>query len=169
MNTAFSKQNEKNYITPQGHQKLVDELNTLLRIERPEVTRIVAWAAANGDRSENADYIYGKKRLREIDKRLRFLSSRIESAVVVETRSMNSNKIQFGASITIKNLENKEVKQCAIVGVDEVDTTLGRISWRSPLGTALLGKEVGDVVSVNAPSGLVEYEILEVFYREMGA
>ncbi|HAZ12103.1 MAG: transcription elongation factor GreB [Bdellovibrionales bacterium GWA2_49_15] len=164
---ASAKPEEKNYITPQGHQKLVDELNALMRVERPEVTRTVAWAAANGDRSENADYIYGKKRLREIDKRVRFLTSRVESAVVVDVGAIKSNKIQFGASVKLKNLDNEEAKQCAIVGVDEVDTASGRISWRSPLGAALLGKKVGDVASVNAPSGIIEYEILDVRYEEI--
>ncbi|MBI2521904.1 MAG: transcription elongation factor GreB [Bdellovibrio sp.] len=158
------KTSEKNYITPEGHQKLVDELYTLVKVERPEITRIVAWAAANGDRSENADYIYGKKRLREIDKRIGFLNSRVEAAVVVDVVGLKSKKIQFGATVTMKNLENEEIKQCAIVGVDEVDTAIGKISWRSPLGAALLGKEVGDIAMVNAPSGLIEYEILEVKY-----
>ncbi len=167
MNKITAKKEEKNYITPHGYQKLVNELNHLVRVERPEVTRVVAWAAGNGDRSENADYIYGKKRLREIDKRINFLNSRVENAVVVESSSIQTTKIQFGASIKMKNVESDETKKCSIVGVDEVDTALGKISWRSPLGSALLGKEVGDVVSVNAPAGVIEYEVLEIQYQEI--
>nr|BDT29525.1 transcription elongation factor GreB [Bacteriovorax sp. HI3] len=155
---------EKNYITPQGFKRLQDELHQLARVERPEVTKTVAWAASNGDRSENADYIYGKKRMREIDKRVRFLSSRIELAVVVDPLSVKSEKVQFGATVTIADEEDGEEKTVSIVGVDEINTEKNQISWRSPLGSSLIGKEVGDTILLKVPAGTKSYEIIEIEY-----
>ncbi len=154
---------KKNYMTPQGHQKLVSELEHLLRIERPEITKLVQWAASNGDRSENADYIYGKKRLREIDRRIRFLSGRLDQAQVVDPSKMESCKIQFGATVKIED-EDGFIKEFAIVGVDEVDTAKGRISWQSPIGKGLLGKIVGDEVIIQVPSGERVYEVVSINY-----
>lgn len=156
----------KNYITPQGYQKLQDELNQLMKVERPEVTKLVQWAASNGDRSENADYLYGKRRLREIDRRARFLSKRLEAAQVIDPEKMKSDKIQFGATIEVTD-EDGETKTFSIVGVDEVDTELGRISWQSPIGKALLGKEEGDEVQIRVPSGEKNYEVVNIIYRSI--
>lgn len=155
---------KNNYISPKGHQKLVDELNTLLKVERPEVTRLVQWAASNGDRSENADYLYGKRRLREIDRRIRFLNQRLDSAVVVDPSEITSRKVQFGATVEVMD-EEGFTKVLTIVGVDEVDTAKGRISWQSPIGKALLGKAEGDEVLVKVPSGEVSYEIVTIAYK----
>lgn len=154
----------KNYITPQGHQKLVDEFETLLKIERPEITKVIQWAAGNGDRSENADYIYGRRRLREIDRRLRFLKSRLESSLIVDPNQIKSQKVQFGATVVTQN-ENGESKTFTIVGVDEVDTAKGRISWQSPIGRSLIGKEEGEEVSVKVPSGEMVLEIVSIIYQ----
>ncbi len=155
---------KNNYITPKGHQKLVDELETLLRVERPEVTKLVQWAASNGDRSENADYLYGKRRLREIDRRVRFLTQRLDAAVVVDPVSVRSSKVQFGATLQVWD-EDGIIKTYSIVGVDEVDTAKGRISWQSPIGRTLIGKEVGDEVLVKIPAGEVTLEIVKITYQ----
>lgn len=160
------REKEKNYITPTGHQRLLDELNELVQKERPQVTKVVAWAASNGDRSENADYQYGKKRLREIDRRVRFLNKRIDCAIVVDWEKTISNKIQFGASVEIEN-ESGAVKRVQIIGVDEIDTSQGKISWRSPLGSALMGKSVGDEVTVKTPQGEVEWSIVSLVYKKL--
>lgn len=158
---------EKNYITPRGLKRLQDELHQLTRIERPEVTKTVAWAASNGDRSENADYIYGKKRMREIDKRVRFLTARIELAVVVDPESVKSNKVQFGATVTISDEDDGEEKTVSIVGVDEIATSKNQISWRSPLGSSLIGKQVGDTILLKIPAGTKSYEIIEIVYKSI--
>jgi transcription elongation factor GreB len=155
---------EKNYITPQGLRALTQEFNYLKFTERPEVTKVVSWAAGNGDRSENGDYIYGKKRLREIDSRLRFLAKRIESAEVIDPSSLKGLKIRFGATVTYSDPEEKTV---FIVGEDEIDPARGKISWKSPLAKALMNKEPGDVVEFHTPKGLVEVEILDVTYKEI--
>jgi transcription elongation factor GreB len=157
---------EKNYITPKGLKVLQDELHQLSRMERPEVTKTVAWAASNGDRSENADYLYGKKRLREIDKRVRFLLQRIELALIVDPSGITANKVQFGATVIIGD-EEGITKMFSIVGVDEIDTARGLISWRSPIGSSLIGKEVGDTIDVHTPKGVISYEIIEIIYREI--
>jgi len=159
---------EKNYITPKGLKVLQDELHQLSRIERPEVTKVVAWAASNGDRSENADYLYGKKRLREIDKRVRFLLQRIEIAVVVDPAGVEAEKVQFGATVIIGD-EDGVTKTFSIVGVDEIDTGRGLISWKSPIGSSLIGKEVGDTIDVRTPKGVISYEIIEIIYREISS
>jgi transcription elongation factor GreB len=154
---------KNNYISPKGHQKLVDELEQLLKVERPEVTRLVQWAASNGDRSENADYLYGKKRLREIDRRMRFLGQRLDAAVIVDPTQITSDKIQFGATTSVMD-ENGQEKKFTIVGVDEVDTSRGRISWQSPIGRSLLGKKIGDEVLIKIPAGEVAYEVISICY-----
>jgi transcription elongation factor GreB len=144
---------QKNYITPVGFQKLKDEYSQLLNVDRPKIVETVAWAASNGDRSENADYHYGKKRLREIDSRLRFLMGRIENAEVVDPKVIKvSDKVLFGATVTIVNDEDEEATY-QIVGEDEFDVKSGKISWKSPLAKALLGKKLDDEVPVRKPSG----------------
>ncbi len=157
---------KNNYITPQGHQKLVDELQHLLRVERPQVTQLVQWAASNGDRSENADYLYGKRRLREIDRRIRFLTSRLDAAVIVEPSSINSDKVQFGAQVEVHDEEGK-IRIFIIVGVDEVNTAQNRISWQSPIGKNLLGKKVGDEVVIKIPAGETTYDIVSIHYQTL--
>ncbi|MCF8059429.1 MAG: transcription elongation factor GreB [Bacteriovoracaceae bacterium] len=156
----------KNYISPGGFKKLQDEYNFLKKEERPRITRLVAWAASLGDRSENADYLYGKKRLREIDRRMRFLSKRINEAEVVDPQKITSNKVQFGATVTLDDGSGLK-RIVSIVGVDETDARQGRVSWQSPLGSALLGKEVGDEIEVRAPGGVTEYEIVAFKYNEI--
>ena len=156
----------KNYLTPAGALRLQEELRDLKYRERPEVTKAVSLAAANGDRSENGDYIYNKKRLREIDRRLGFLSRRLESAEVVDPLLVNSDQVLFGATVRVRDEEDHE-KVYSIVGVDEVDVSKGRISWMSPLGSALLKNRAGDSVQFRSPRGLQEIEIVEVCYREL--
>ena len=155
---------KNNYISPNGHQKLIDELDRLLKIERPEVTQLIQWAASNGDRSENADYIYGKRRLREIDRRLRFLTQRLDAAIIVSHDRPLSDKIQFGATVKLIDQDGHD-REFTIVGIDEIDTSKGRISWQSPVGKSLIGKEVGDEVVVKLPTGEMTYEIGPFFYR----
>jgi transcription elongation factor GreB len=152
---------KKNYITPSGFAHLREELRQLTNIERPKLVETIAWAASNGDRSENADYIYGKRRLREIDKRLRFLRGRLESAFVVDPKALVSKKVIFGATVTILDEEDQK-KMYQIVGEDEIDVASGKISWKSPLATALLGKSVGDEVVLKKPKGEEIVEILEI-------
>lgn len=155
----------KNYITPTGHRRLRDELMQLLDIERPEVVRVVSWAASNGDRSENGDYLYGKKRLREIDRRIRFLTKRLELAEVVDP-AMRHGTTQAFFGATVRFLRNGEREETVtIVGVDEVDPLAGRISWVSPVGRALLKANEGDFVSLKVPGGSDELEVLEVRYE----
>lgn len=158
---------EKNYITPMGLKVMQDEYDHLTKVERPEMTKTVAWAASNGDRSENADYLYGKKRLREIDRRLRFLSKRIEVAVVVDPEKQKSDKVQFGATVTIVDEDTGDEKTVKIIGVDEIDTHKNKISWKSPLGSVLLGKEEGDTVKLRLPVGEKEFEITEIKYQRI--
>lgn len=157
---------KKNYITPKGHARLKDELHTLLHVTRPEVTQVVAWAASNGDRSENADYIYGKRRLREIDRRIRFLTKRLEIAEVVDPAQVKAEKIQFGATVTYANEEGLK-KKISIVGIDEIDPAKGKVSWISPLARALMGAAEGDAVSFQSPKGEEELEILKIDYQEI--
>jgi len=145
---------------------LVEELQQLLRVERPETTKLIQWAASNGDRSENADYLYGKRRLREIDRRIRFLTSRLDAAQVVDPAQTQSDKVQFGATVEIVDEDGRK-KTFSIVGVDEVDTAKGFISWQSPIGKNLLGKECGDEVTIQAPAGIMIYEIILINYKEL--
>jgi transcription elongation factor GreB len=154
----------KNYITPQGYRRMRDELTHLVKVERPEVVAVVSWAASNGDRSENGDYLYGKKRLREIDRRIRFLTKRTEIAEVVDPATQQGLElIFFGATVRYLNATGGELT-VKIVGVDEVDTTQGHISWISPVAKALLKAKEGDVVRVITPVGPEELEVLEVQY-----
>jgi len=158
----------RNYITPSGHARLKDELEHLVKRERPQVVEVVAWAASNGDRSENGDYIYGKRRLREIDRRIRFLTKRIENAEVVDPlRQGNNDQIFFGARVTIAEADGVE-NTYTIVGVDETDVAQGRISWISPLARALIKAREGDLIRFQSPVGVREIEVLEVRYEVIG-
>lgn len=151
--------NLKNYITPTGLEKLKVELRKLRDDERPKLLETIAWAASNGDRSENADYIYGKKRLREIEKRLRFLMKRLEIAEVVDPTQIATEKVSFGAMVTICDEDGVETTY-QIVGEDEIDAKSKKISWQSPLAKALLGKKQGDAVTVHRPVGTIEVEVI---------
>lgn len=151
----------KNYITPSGLEKLRTELRKLRDDERPKLLETIAWAASNGDRSENADYIYGKKRLREIEKRLRFLTKRLEIAEVVDPTTIATEKVSFGAMVTICDEEGVETIY-QIVGEDEIDAKARKISWESPLAKALLGKKQGDAVTVHRPAGTIEVKIVRI-------
>ncbi len=156
----------KNYITPSGFKKLRDEHKQLLEVERPKIVEVVSWAAGNGDRSENADYIYGKRRLREIDRRLRFLGKRMEIAEVVDPIAQSADSIRFGATVTVHD-EEGEARVYVIIGIDESDPKIGRISWISPLGRALLKAKVGDSVTVHTPKGAQDLEIVSIEYKSL--
>ena len=152
----------KNYMTPAGFARLKAELAQLVEKERPEVVNTVRWAAALGDRSENADYIYGKRRLREIDRRVRFLIKRLEGAEVVNSSGRDTDQVFFGATVKVKSKDAE--REVTIVGVDEVDPGHGRVSWMSPIAKALIKAREGDSVVVRAPGGEEKIEILEVRY-----
>jgi transcription elongation factor GreB len=155
---------EPNYITPAGAKRLQEELTFLLNKERRKVVGEVAEAAAQGDRSENAEYIYGKKRLREIDRRIRFLTQRLESAVLVAPDAARpEGRVFFGATVDVEDEDGARTRY-QIVGEDEIDLARGRVSWRSPIGRILLKKAVGDTVVLRKPNGEVELTILEVAY-----
>jgi len=155
----------KNYITPTGYAALRAEFDELFRVERPKLVETIAWAASNGDRSENGDYIYGKRRLRQVDSRIRFLSKRIEAAEVVDpARQGNAEQVFFGATVTYANSKGEEVA-VQIVGVDEADPSHGRISWVSPVARALLKAREGDVVTLMTPAGREQLDVLEIRYQ----
>ncbi len=156
----------KNYITPGGFKKLRDEHKQLLEVERPKVVEVVSWAAGNGDRSENADYIYGKRRLREIDRRVRFLGKRMEAAEIVDPVTQTNDSIRFGATVTVHDEEGQQ-RIYTIIGIDESDPKIGRISWISPLGRALLKAKVGDSVTVHTPKGEQDLEIVKIEYKSL--
>ncbi len=157
----------RNYVTPKGFKALKDEALHLIDKERPELVKVIQWAASNGDRSENADYIYGKRRLREIDRRIRFLTKRLDAAVVVDPATREpTDQIFFGATVTVLH-ENGDEKTYSIVGIDEADPARNLISWISPLARVLLKAREGDVVVLRSPSGEEEIEILSVEYREI--
>jgi transcription elongation factor GreB len=159
----------KNYMTPQGHRRMQDELRQLLRVERPKVVETVAWAAGNGDRSENGDYIYGKRRLREIDRRIRFLSKRLESAQVVDPKQQkNLDQVFFGATVTYADRRGSE-KTLTIVGIDEADFARGQVSWMSPIARALMKSHEGDIVEFHTPAGIERIEVLEIRYVAVDA
>ena len=158
--------NVKNYITPGGHRRLQEELARLWKVERPAIVTTVAWAAGNGDRSENGDYIYGKRRLREIDRRIRHLSKCLDRAVVVDNSGQTHREVRFGATVTIRNGMG-DTREVTIVGVDELDSGDARVSWRSPLARALLTARVGDTVMLRAPRGPERLEIVEVRYDDL--
>lgn len=153
-----------NYITPEGLKKLQDEFKELHHQERPELVKVVAWAASNGDRSENADYIYGKRRLREIDKRLHQLSKKIDAAQVIDPKTLSSDKVVFGATVSFENEEGEE-KTYQIVGVDESDPKNGRISWNSPIAKSMLGKKVDDEVALKKPAGTEYLTITNIQFK----
>lgn len=154
----------KNYLTAAGHARLRAEFEQLLKVERPALVQVVSWAAGNGDRSENGDYIYGKKRLREIDRRLRYLTKRLESAVVVEPQQQeHTEQVFFGARVAIVDADGVEASY-QIVGVDEADAGAGQISWISPLARALLKARLGDLVRFQSPAGVREIEIIAIEY-----
>lgn len=156
---------EKNYITPEGLAALQSEFHQLYKVERPEIVRTVSWAASNGDRSENGDYIYGKRRLRQIDSRCRHLMKRMDLAVVVDSKEQQHlEKVFFGAWVTLYNLNDDNEVTYRIVGRDELDPKKGYISWVSPLAKAMHGKSIGDTVIVVTPKGREEYEVVEVRY-----
>jgi transcription elongation factor GreB len=180
MNKAFTKESEaevdfedeipalpaatKNYITPEGLQRLQDEFAQLQKIERPKAVEAVSWAAGNGDRSENGDYIYGKRRLREIDRRMRFLRKRMEIAEAVDpARQKNRERVYFGATVVYRNARDEE-KTVRIVGIDEARSELNEVSWISPVAKALLKAEEGDIVEVRKPKGVERLEILKISY-----
>jgi len=182
MNKAFVKESEqdddddgvpaalaippgsKNYITPAGYQRIKDELLQLIDVDRPEVVRVVHWAASNGDRSENGDYIYGKRRLREIDRRIRFLTKRMDLAAVVDPSVHHgSDQIFFGATVTYAKRSGEE-HTITIVGIDEFDPLKGKISWISPVARTLTKAREGDTVVLHTPTGVEELDVLEVSY-----
>ena len=155
----------KNYITPAGFKRLKDEALQLLDKERPELVKVIHWAASNGDRSENADYIYGKRRLREIDRRIRFLTKRMDAAVVVDPAAREaSDQVFFGATVTVMD-EGGAEKTYSIVGIDEADASRGRISWISPLARALIKAHERDTITVKTPGGDERLEIVQVEYK----
>lgn len=158
---------EKNYITPEGFAALKVEFDHLYKVERPEVVRTVAWAASNGDRSENGDYIYGKRRLRQIDSRCRHLMRRMDLAIIVNSaEQQNLEKVFFGAWVTLFNLNTDAEHTYRIVGKDELEPSKGYISWISPLAKAMLGKNLGDAIKVTTPLGEDAYEIIEISYSQ---
>jgi transcription elongation factor GreB len=179
MNKAFTKESDeeeeleipqpiaggqKNYITPAGYQRLRDQLDQLWKIERPALVNTITWAASNGDRSENGDYIYGKKRLREIDRQIRFLSKRMDNADVVDpAKRLNCDQVFFGATVTVCGQDGRE-HTYSIVGVDEADAGRGLISWVSPLARALLKARAEDIVMLHVPGGVEEMEVVKVAY-----
>lgn len=183
MNKAFTKESDgdddddleagapplppgaSNYMTRRGYNTLRAELEHLVKTERPDLVKVVAWAAGNGDRSENGDYLYGKKRLREIDRRIRFLLKRTESAVVVDAETQQElEQVFFGATVSICDVDGSNEATYQIVGVDEANASEGKISWISPLARALLKAREGDVVRFQSPAGLREIEIIEIRY-----
>ncbi|MBX3616506.1 transcription elongation factor GreB [Nitrosomonas sp.] len=182
MSKAFTKESEddedpdgtpqlpqgvKNYITPGGYRRLKDEFDHLWKMERPELVKTITWAASNGDRSENGDYIYGKRRLREIDRRLRFLSKRLDNAEVVDPAQRGDcDQVFFGATVTVCNDQNEE-HTYSIVGMDEAEPSRGRISWISPLAKALLKAREGDMVMLQTPGGLEELEVVAIRYEAL--
>lgn len=156
----------RNYMTPAGYARLRDELAHLMNVERPAVVQVVSWAASNGDRSENGDYLYGKKRLREIDRRMRFLTKRLDVAEVVDPSAQpNRDQVFFGATVTYMDKAG-ETHAVTIVGVDEAEPLTGKISWISPVARALIKAREGDTVVLRTPGGVEELEILEVNYPE---
>jgi transcription elongation factor GreB len=156
----------RNYMTQAGFRQMQEERQQLTRVERPRVVEIVSWAAGNGDRSENGDYIYGKRRLHEIDRRIRFLTKRLESAVVVDpAQQKNHDQVFFGATVTYENSRGEE-HTVTLVGIDEADLEQGKISWISPIARALLKSREGDVVEVRTPAGTESIEVVKIRYPE---
>ena len=164
---AAPAQSVKNYMTPQGYARLKQELTHLLDVERPELMKVISWAASNGDRSENGDYIYGKKRLREIDRRIHYLGRRLDTVQVVDPLAQgDSEHIYFGATVTYADEFGNE-QTVTIVGIDEADPARGRVSWISPIARVLLKRAPGDTVMLRTPSGEQEIEIVDVRYTAL--
>ncbi len=158
---------EKNYITPQGFAALQAEFHALYKVERPDVVRTVSWAASNGDRSENGDYIYGKRRLRQIDGRCKHLMKRMDLAEIVDSSlQQHLEKVFFGAYVTLFNLADDTETVYRIVGKDEIEPTKGYISWVSPLAKAMLGKAISDVIKAQTPNGEAEFEVIDIRYSQ---
>lgn len=153
----------KNYITPVGAERLKAELKKLLHEDRPQLVKVIEWAAGNGDRSENGDYIYGKRKLREIDRRIRFLSKRLESHEIVDPTKQNADRVLFGATVTVEN-EDGSKRTFQIVGIDETDPANGRVSWISPVARSLMNARVGDAVTLQTPQGERELIVLKIQY-----
>ncbi len=183
MSKAFTKENDeqdddaeveasqpagvKNYITPQGHARMKAEFLHLMDVERPEMVAVVSWAAKNGDRSENGDYLYGKKRLREIDRRIRFLTKRLDFAEIIDPATReDTDQVFFGATVTLLDDKNEQ-HTYSIVGMDEIDLARGRVSWISPIAKVLIKAREGDVVRLSTPGGERELEIVEVVYKTL--
>ena len=162
---ASDSEEIKNYITPSGIKKLQSEYHKLFHDERPKLVETISWAASNGDRSENGDYIYGKRRLREIDKRLRYLGKRMASAVIVDSGNHKTDKVLFGAKVTVQDESGKKVAY-HIVGEDEIDIDQRKISWVSPIAKSLLGSKKGDLVVVHRPTGEAELKVSRIEYPE---
>ena len=162
----------KNYVTPGGFRRLKAELDALVDVERPAWVATVAWAAGNGDRSENGDYIYGKKRLREIDRRIRFLVDRLDRAEVVDPLVRRdddeADRVFFGATVTVRDRQGRQ-RTVSIVGIDEIDTERGYISWMSPMARALIKAREGDIVTLKTPGGVEDLELLEVRYEPLAS
>ena len=156
-------QGAKNYITPAGYARLKNEVQQLLDKERPELVKVIAWAASNGDRSENADYIYGKRRLREIDRRIRYLNQRLENAAVIDPARSGLEQVFFGATVTYADSKRKE-RTVSIVGQDEVDPQRGRISWISPVARTLNKARAGDILKLKSPAGTEAIEVIAIRY-----
>ncbi|HUA54831.1 MAG TPA: transcription elongation factor GreB [Candidatus Sulfotelmatobacter sp.] len=155
----------KNYMTPYGFRRMQDELRQLTRVERPKVVEVVAWAAGNGDRSENGDYIYGKRRLREIDRRIRFLTKRLESAEIVDpARQQHLEQVFFGATVIYADADGAE-RTITLVGVDEADMARDQVSWLAPIARALMKARAGDTVALRTPAGVQQLEVIEIRYE----
>jgi transcription elongation factor GreB len=186
MNKAFTKESDaedeggdtpeipvpagRNYMTAAGHLRMKTELKRLVEVERPETVRTVSWAASNGDRSENGDYIYGKRRLRELDRRIRYLIKRLENAEVVDPRAQqqasDEPRVFFGATVTYADGAGRE-HTISIVGIDEADPSRGRVSWIAPIARAMLKAREGDVVTLRTPTGIEELEVIEIQYKDL--
>jgi transcription elongation factor GreB len=165
--TGPRSRGDRNYVTPQGYARLKDELTCLLNVARPDLVKVVSWAASNGDRSENGDYLYGKKRLREIDRRIRYLTRRLDSSEVVDPAARGAtDQIFFGATVTYVE-DNGAEQTITIVGLDEVDPARGRVSWISPVAAALIKHSSGDTVNLRTPAGVRQIDIVDVRYEAL--
>jgi transcription elongation factor GreB len=153
----------KNYMTPGGYARLLAEMEQFMQVERPEMVRVVNWAASNGDRSENGDYLYGKRRLREIDRRLRYLKRQLDNVEVIDPASRDADQVFFGATVVYADAQGNETTM-AIVGIDETDVQRGHVSWMSPIARTLTKARAGDTVSLRTPTGVTELEVIDVRY-----
>jgi transcription elongation factor GreB len=153
----------KNYMTPGGYARLLAEMEQFMQVERPEMVRVVNWAASNGDRSENGDYLYGKRRLREIDRRLRYLKRQLDNVEVIDPASRDADQVFFGATVVYADAQGNETTM-AIVGIDETDVQRGYVSWMSPIARTLTKARAGDAVSLRTPTGVTELEVIDVRY-----